>query len=87
MTATPEAEPTSDQLEALAMARRLVAAGVPLFVAPPDPAHPTGFRLPASWQTSTPDPGGGGPVAPGLGVVRGDGSRPGPDRHRPAQRR
>jgi len=40
--------------EALAVARDLVAAGVPVFVAPPSTANSTGFALPKRWETATP---------------------------------
>jgi hypothetical protein len=47
---------TEEQVIALDVARGMAAAGVPVFVAPPDPSHPTGFRLPAQWQKTQPDP-------------------------------
>lgn len=47
---------TDEQLEALEVARALVDAGVPLFVAPADASHAVGFRLPGGWQHSAPDP-------------------------------
>lgn len=40
---------------ALDVARRLVAAGVPVFAAPPGDTS-TGYRLPVGWQTFTADP-------------------------------
>lgn len=40
---------------ALEVARELVRAGVPVFVAPPDPTTTTGYRLPRQWETSTPN--------------------------------
>jgi AAA domain len=41
----------------LDVARALIHAGVPIFVAPPDPATSTGYRLPTRWQHTKPDPG------------------------------
>jgi AAA domain len=40
----------------LQIARDLARAGVPIFVAPPDPSNPSGFALPKRWQWTTPDP-------------------------------
>lgn len=45
---------TPEQEHALEVARRLVAAGVPVFAAPPDPSTSTGFRLPIAWETQRP---------------------------------
>lgn len=54
---TTEADPlTAAQRAALDTARALAAAGVPLFVAPPDPASSTGFALPVGWQQTVADP-------------------------------
>jgi len=47
---------TPEQLAALAAARHLAEAGVPLFLATPDPGAPTGFRLPNGWQHTSADP-------------------------------
>lgn len=47
---------TSEQLTALDVARSLVTAGVPLFLAHPDVTNKTGFRPPPRWERSTPDP-------------------------------
>lgn len=44
---------TPEQADALDLARELVAAGVPVFRAVPDPTAATGFRLPVGWQHST----------------------------------
>ncbi len=40
---------------ALSIARRLVSVGVPVFIAQPDPANPTGYSPPAGWQNTVPD--------------------------------
>lgn len=45
-----------DVVAALDVARGLVAAGVPLFVAAPDSSERTGFKLPHGWQSTQPDP-------------------------------
>ena len=47
---------TAEQLEALEVARTLVARGVPLFLAEADPAARDGFRRPNDWQQTIPDP-------------------------------
>ncbi|WP_418059953.1 phage/plasmid primase, P4 family [Pimelobacter simplex] len=47
---------TPEQLEALDVARGLAAAGVPVFVARPDPRQKIGFRLPNNWQFTVADP-------------------------------
>lgn len=47
---------TPEQAEALDVARALASAGIPIFVAPPDPRLKIGFRLPQSWQDTSPDP-------------------------------
>lgn len=41
---------------ALHAARRLVAAGMPVFLARPDPASRTGYSLPPGWDRATADP-------------------------------
>lgn len=60
---------------ALGIARQLVYAGVPVFVAAPDPSKPTGFALPTGWQQTRPDPGVIDLWRPGyaLGAVMGCG--------------
>ena len=40
----------------LDLARRLIDQGVPIFIAPPDPASSTGYRLPKGWQTTKASP-------------------------------
>jgi P4 family phage/plasmid primase-like protien len=47
---------TEQQQHALAVARSLAAAGIPVFVAAPDPTNNAGFALPNAWQQTTPDP-------------------------------
>lgn len=47
---------TSEQAQALDVARELVRSGVPVFLGQPDDAEPLGFKLPRGWQQSTPDP-------------------------------
>lgn len=45
-----------EQSRALDIARGLAAIGIPVFAAPPDPAHPVGYRLPEQWQHTRADP-------------------------------
>lgn len=47
---------TPEQHQALNVARGLVRSGVPVFLAWPDSAEDTGYKLPAGWQQSTVDP-------------------------------
>ena len=47
---------TVEQRQALDVARALARAGIPIFVAPPDPASKSGFALPRQWQRTEPDP-------------------------------
>jgi hypothetical protein len=60
--------------EALDVARALAAAGVPVFVAYPDPegktesGRRTGFTLPRSWQTTAPNPAYIGAWRPGRAL-------------------
>lgn len=58
MTPETDAPPalTPDQRDALEVARGLAAAGIPIFVAAPDPNTQTGFALPSAWQQTAPDP-------------------------------
>jgi hypothetical protein len=53
---------------ALEVARSLAGAGVPLFLAQPDPAAATGFRLPKGWQHTEPDPSVVDRWQPGLAL-------------------
>ncbi len=41
--------------ESLDVARGLVAAGIPVFAAPPAPGTKVGFHLPGRWQQTKPD--------------------------------
>lgn len=41
---------SSEQAQALEVARGLVRAGVPMFLGRPDPNEPIGFKLPRGWQ-------------------------------------
>lgn len=66
---------TAEQTEALEIARALVAAGIPVFTATPDPSSTTGYRLPPRWQQTRPDPAVVDAWQPGmaLAVVMGQG--------------
>jgi hypothetical protein len=48
-------EITMQQEQALAIARMLVKAGVPMFLARPDETKPHGWALPFGWETNEPD--------------------------------
>lgn len=64
-----------EQLQALDVARQLAAVGVPLFLATPDPAAATGFRLPRNWQQTRADPAVVDAWRPGMALcmVMGNG--------------
>lgn len=47
---------SDDIAAALNVARALVAAGMPVFLARPDPASRTGYSLPPGWEKATADP-------------------------------
>lgn len=47
---------TDQERADLEVARALAAAGVPLFLAQPDPESKTGFRPPKHWERTEPDP-------------------------------
>lgn len=48
-------EPTMQDEQGLAIARMLVKAGVPMFLARPNPQSKIGFDLPFGWETNEPD--------------------------------
>ena len=64
---------TERQRADLEVARALAAAGVPLFIAAPDPTAKTGFRPPARWERTVPDPAVVERWRPGLAWPRGCG--------------
>jgi P4 family phage/plasmid primase-like protien len=66
---------TPDEAAALDVARRLAAAGIPIFIAQPDASRKTGYREPPRWQQTTPDPAVVDLWRPGLalGAVMGHG--------------
>lgn len=53
VTGSPDSGDTSDMHQALAVARSLVKAGVPVFVAPPAD-EPGTYRIPKGWQHTRP---------------------------------
>ncbi|MDQ6526876.1 hypothetical protein RB608_24870 [Nocardioides sp. LHD-245] len=59
---------TEEQAYALDVARALAAAGVPVFVAPPDPGRKIGYRLPSAWQQTRADPAVVDAWAPGYAL-------------------
>ena len=59
---------TSEETFALDVARQLAAAGVPIFIAHPDPTAKIGYRLPPSWQASPADPSVIDQWRPGLAL-------------------
>lgn len=60
---------TPEQQAALSVARELVRAGVPVFLARPDDTHPTGYRLPKVWDHFTAQPNALDAWTPELAVV------------------
>ena len=46
----------AEQARALDIAREMARVGIPLFVAPPNPAKPSGFDLPLHWEATEADP-------------------------------
>ena len=44
-----------EQLRALDIARAMARSGIPVFIAPPNPAKPTGFDLPSAWEATVAD--------------------------------
>jgi putative DNA primase/helicase len=52
----------------LDVARVLAAAGVPVFVAYPDPGKPAGYRFPGGWETTAANPGYIKAWKPGLAL-------------------
>jgi Protein of unknown function (DUF3631) len=59
---------TGDDRQALGIARGLAEAGIPVFVAYPDPGHPGKYRLPARWQATTANPAYVDAWKPGLAL-------------------
>jgi Family of unknown function (DUF6941) len=66
---------TGDVARDLDVARGMAAAGVPIFVAYPDPAQPAGYRLPGRWQATSANPAYADAWKPGraLCAVMGQG--------------
>lgn len=60
---------TPEQQAALDVARGLVRAGVPVFLARPDDTEPTGYKLPKNWHLFTASPQAVDGWAPGLALV------------------
>jgi hypothetical protein len=60
---------TPEQQTALDVARGLVRAGVPVFLARPDDTEPTGYKLPRNWHLFTASPQAVDDWAPGLALV------------------
>ncbi|MET0423637.1 MAG: phage/plasmid primase, P4 family, partial [Actinoplanes sp.] len=60
---------TSDEItSALDVARRLAAAGVPIFIAHPDSSTKTGYRPPPRWERTVADPAVADLWRPGLAL-------------------
>lgn len=68
MTATHPVELTDDQRADLDVARRLAAAGVPIFLAAPSAYAKVGFALPENWEQTVPDPAVLDAWRPGMAV-------------------
>lgn len=60
---------TPEQQGALDVARDLVRAGVPVFLARPDDTEPTGYKLPKNWHLFTASPQAVDGWTPGLALV------------------
>lgn len=60
---------TPEQRQALDVARGLVRSGVPVFLARPDDANPTGYKLPKVWDHFTAVPTALDAWEPGMAVV------------------
>lgn len=65
---TSSAVLTEQQTADLDVARAMAAAGVPIFVAPPDPTNKTGFTPPRGWERTAPDPAVVDRWRPGLAL-------------------
>jgi P4 family phage/plasmid primase-like protien len=59
---------TAQQRADLDVARALAVAGIPLFIATPDPTTKTGFRPPTRWERTGPDPTVADRWRPGLAL-------------------
>jgi P4 family phage/plasmid primase-like protien len=59
---------TDEIAAALDVARRLAAAGVPIFIAQPDSTAKTGYRPPPRWERTVPDPAIVDQWRPGLAL-------------------
>jgi hypothetical protein len=61
--------------DAISTARALAAAGIPVFVAYPDPAKPGDYKPPKGWQNTSPNPAYADAWKPGLALcaVMGNG--------------
>lgn len=58
----------TETARALDIARELAAAGVPIFLAEPDPGHSFGYRLPGRWQQTVANPAALDHWRPGMAV-------------------
>lgn len=63
-----EAELTAQQRADLAVARALAEAGIPVFLAQPDPSTKTGYKPPPRWEQTLPDPSVVDRWRPGLAL-------------------
>lgn len=68
MTATHPVELTDDQRADLDVARRMAAAGIPVFLAPPSTYAKIGFALPDEWEQTVADPSVLDAWRPGMAV-------------------
>jgi hypothetical protein len=59
---------TAEDRQALDVARAMAAAGIPVFVAYPDPGNPIGYRLSKSWQTTSANPAYVNAWKPGMAL-------------------
>lgn len=69
MTDDATVQPTAEQLRDIEIARAMAAAGIPIFVCPPNPYRPGKYFIQAGWPNTVPDPAALDAWKPGWGVA------------------